>query len=109
MVFSKDIGDVLDVGETVVGFVPLPFDVASRLPLPGLMHRFDHCRPVNDPVRLDLEFSAKLMSEGRIAAARIFHATMPAKAEDAAMMTAAIDQAFGTTATELVVWTIGLI
>jgi ABC-type uncharacterized transport system auxiliary subunit len=34
---------------------------------------------------------------------------MPAKAEDAAMMTAAIDQAFGTTATELVVWTIGLI
>ncbi len=61
-----------------------------------------------DPVA-EVEFSAKIMSEGRIAAARIFHATMPAKADDAAMMTAAIDQVFGTTATELVVWTIGLI
>ena len=55
----------------------------------------------------DVEFSAKIMAEGRISAARIFHAAVPAKAKDAATMTAAMDQAFGMTATDLVLWTIG--
>ncbi len=58
----------------------------------------------------DVEFSAKILGEGgRISSARIFRATVPAKAADAAAEAAALDQAFGTAATELVAWTADII
>jgi phospholipid/cholesterol/gamma-HCH transport system substrate-binding protein len=54
----------------------------------------------------DLEFTAKILTDnGRIVAARIFHATAPARASDAAAAAAALDEAFNTAAIELVAWT----
>jgi len=55
----------------------------------------------------EVELSAKLVGDnGRIAAARIFRASVPVTPADAAVAAAALDQAFGKVATELVVWTL---
>lgn len=58
----------------------------------------------------EVEFSAKIVADdGRIIDARIFHATVPSLAADAPSAAAALNEAFGKTATELVVWASALI
>jgi phospholipid/cholesterol/gamma-HCH transport system substrate-binding protein len=53
----------------------------------------------------EIEFAAKIVSDqGRIIGAKVFRARVPAKALNAASAAAALDQAFGTCATELVNW-----
>jgi phospholipid/cholesterol/gamma-HCH transport system substrate-binding protein len=54
----------------------------------------------------NVEFSAKILGDkGRIVNARIFRATVHAEVTDAAGAAAALDEAFGKVATELVSWT----
>lgn len=54
----------------------------------------------------EVEFAGKVLDgNGRILETRIFRATQPAAAADAPAATAALDQAFGKVATELVAWT----
>jgi phospholipid/cholesterol/gamma-HCH transport system substrate-binding protein len=54
----------------------------------------------------EVEFAAKIAdTKGRIIATRTFRATVPADVKDAASAAAALDRAFGQTATELVTWT----
>jgi phospholipid/cholesterol/gamma-HCH transport system substrate-binding protein len=54
----------------------------------------------------DVELAGKVLDgKGRIIDTRVFRATTPAAATDAAAVTAALDQAFGKAATELVLWT----
>jgi phospholipid/cholesterol/gamma-HCH transport system substrate-binding protein len=56
--------------------------------------------------KAEVEIAAKVLGrEGRIIAARIFHASVPVKSTGAAAAAAAIDAAFGSVATDLVVWT----
>lgn len=58
----------------------------------------------------EIEFAAKILGpDGRILDARIFRAAAPAKAADASAAAAALDQAFGKAAIELVVWVAGVI
>ncbi|MCC6947368.1 MAG: MCE family protein [Bradyrhizobiaceae bacterium] len=58
----------------------------------------------------EIEFGAKIVDkDGRIVQSRIFRATAPAKAVDAAAAAAALDQAFSKAVTELVEWTLGAI
>ena len=58
----------------------------------------------------EVEFSAKVLGDnGKIIDAKIFRATVPAAAADAPAAAAALDNAFGKTAAELVVWAAGLI
>ncbi len=58
----------------------------------------------------EIEFAAKILGDNsKIIDARIFRATVPAKAVDAAAAAAALDEAFGRAATELVLWTSDLI
>ncbi len=58
----------------------------------------------------DAEFAAKIVGDnGRIIGTRIFHATVPTKETTAPAAVAALDEAFGKIATELVVWTAGVI
>jgi phospholipid/cholesterol/gamma-HCH transport system substrate-binding protein len=65
--------------------------------------------PASEPVG-QVEFAAKILGQdGRILDARIFRAAAPAKAADVAGAAAALDQAFGKAATELVVWVAGVI
>lgn len=53
----------------------------------------------------DVEFTAKIAdTKGRIVATQTFRATVPADVKDAATAAAALDQAFGKTAAELVGW-----
>jgi phospholipid/cholesterol/gamma-HCH transport system substrate-binding protein len=53
----------------------------------------------------EVEFSAKILAEnGRIVDARIFRATAPSVSPDASAAAAALNEAFGKTAVELVVW-----
>lgn len=62
-----------------------------------------------DPVA-DVEFSAKILGDGgKIVAARIFHASVPAKGVESPAAPAAINEAFGKVATDLVVWASGKI
>jgi len=57
-----------------------------------------------------IELSAKLVGDnGRIKASRVFRNSLPAQLTDAASAAAALNQAFGKVATELVVWTAGAI
>jgi phospholipid/cholesterol/gamma-HCH transport system substrate-binding protein len=57
-----------------------------------------------------VELSAKLVGEGgRIKASRVFRSTEPAKITDAAAAAAALNEAFGKVAKEIVVWTAGAI
>jgi phospholipid/cholesterol/gamma-HCH transport system substrate-binding protein len=60
-----------------------------------------------DPIA-DVEFSAKIVANGRIINAKVFHATVPTKAIDAPMAVAALSEAFGKAATELVLWASGV-
>jgi phospholipid/cholesterol/gamma-HCH transport system substrate-binding protein len=54
----------------------------------------------------EVEFSAKVLSgDGRIVGARLFHASVPAQGTDASAAATALDSAFGSTVTDLVVWT----
>ena len=54
----------------------------------------------------EVQFSAKVLGlDGRIIAARIFHARVPARGTEPDAAAAAIDAAFGKVAVELVVWT----
>ena len=63
----------------------------------------------SEPVA-EVEFSAKILGQdGRILDARIFRAAAPAKAADAPAAAAALNEAFGKAATELVVWVAGVI
>ncbi len=56
----------------------------------------------------EIEFAAKIVSDqGRIIGAKVFQASVPAKALNAASAAAALDQAFGKCATELVIWAAG--
>ena len=58
----------------------------------------------------EVEFSAKILGDnGKIVDARIFHASVPATAADAPAAAAALDNAFGKAAVELVVWASALI
>ena len=58
----------------------------------------------------EVEFSAKILGDnGKIVDARIFHATVPAATADAPAAAAALDDAFGKAAVELVVWASALI
>jgi phospholipid/cholesterol/gamma-HCH transport system substrate-binding protein len=58
----------------------------------------------------EVEFSARILGDnGRIIDARIFRATVPAASADAPAAAAALNDAFGKTAVELVVWASGLI
>jgi phospholipid/cholesterol/gamma-HCH transport system substrate-binding protein len=58
----------------------------------------------------EIEIGAKIMDEdGKIVATRLFRATAPAGAIEAAAAAAAIDVAFGKTMTELVRWAIGIV
>jgi phospholipid/cholesterol/gamma-HCH transport system substrate-binding protein len=58
-----------------------------------------------DPVA-NVEFSAKILkNDGKILDARIFQATVPAKAVTAPAAAAALNEAFGKVATEIVAWT----
>jgi len=53
----------------------------------------------------EVEFSAKILADnGKIVDARIFRATVPAATADAPAAAAALNEAFGKTAVELVVW-----
>ena len=62
-----------------------------------------------DPVA-DIEFAAKVLSnDGRIVEARVFRASVPAKATNAAAAAAALDEAFGKCATDLALWAFGII
>jgi phospholipid/cholesterol/gamma-HCH transport system substrate-binding protein len=57
-----------------------------------------------------VELSAKLVGEGgRIKASRVFRSTEPAKITDAATAAAALNEAFGKVAKEIVIWTAGAI
>jgi len=54
-----------------------------------------------------VEFSARIISEkGGVAGARIFKVSVPAKSTKAADAVAALNDAFGKAATDLVVWTV---
>jgi phospholipid/cholesterol/gamma-HCH transport system substrate-binding protein len=54
----------------------------------------------------EVEFAARLLaSDGKIIDARIFRASVPAGAADAAAAAAALNEAFGKAAVELVAWT----
>lgn len=56
----------------------------------------------------EVEFAAKIVSDqGRILSAKVFRASAPARALNAASAAAALDQAFGQCATELVNWAVG--
>jgi phospholipid/cholesterol/gamma-HCH transport system substrate-binding protein len=58
----------------------------------------------------EVEFSAKILGDnGKIVDAQIFHASVPATAADAPAAAAALDNAFGKAAVELVVWASALI
>jgi phospholipid/cholesterol/gamma-HCH transport system substrate-binding protein len=57
-----------------------------------------------------VEFSAKILGQdGRIVASRTFNATAPVADESVGAAVKALDQAFGRTATDLIVWIGGLI
>ncbi|MHB8886439.1 MAG: ABC-type transport auxiliary lipoprotein family protein [Methylovirgula sp.] len=52
-----------------------------------------------------IDFTAKILSkDGKIVGARLFHAEAPAKSVDAADAAAALNEAFGKVATDLVEW-----
>jgi phospholipid/cholesterol/gamma-HCH transport system substrate-binding protein len=54
----------------------------------------------------EVEFSAKLVNnDGQIVGAKVFHASVPVSAIEAPAAAAALNAAFATTATDLVVWT----
>ncbi len=59
----------------------------------------------------EVEISAKIVAEGsgRIIAAHIFRATIPASSAQGAAAIAALDAAFGKVATDVVLWTTRLI
>jgi phospholipid/cholesterol/gamma-HCH transport system substrate-binding protein len=58
----------------------------------------------------ELEFAAKIMSDnGRIVEAKVFRSTVPVKEMNASSAAAALDEAFGKCATDLVVWAAGVI
>ena len=57
----------------------------------------------------EIEFAAKIVSDqGRIIGAKVFRASAPTKASNAASAAAALDEAFGKSATELVIWAAGV-
>jgi phospholipid/cholesterol/gamma-HCH transport system substrate-binding protein len=57
----------------------------------------------------EIEFAAKIVSDqGRIIGAKVFRASAPAKALNAASAAAALDEAFGKCATALVIWAAGV-
>ena len=60
---------------------------------------------VGDGATASVEFSAKILEKsGKIAGTRIFHATAPLAALEAASAAAALNEAFGKAAVELVLW-----
>jgi len=62
-----------------------------------------------DPMA-EIEFAARLLSDnGRVVEAKVFRASVPLTAMNASSAAAALDQAFGTCATELVNWAAGII
>jgi phospholipid/cholesterol/gamma-HCH transport system substrate-binding protein len=65
---------------------------------------------VAEPVpEAQVAFTAKILAKsGEIVAAHLFKANAPAKATDAASAAAALNEAFGKTATELVNWATGV-
>jgi len=63
-----------------------------------------------ETVAAHVEFGAKILSDnGRIIGSRTFEATVPAKDANTPAAVAALDAAFGKVATELVIWTAGLL
>jgi phospholipid/cholesterol/gamma-HCH transport system substrate-binding protein len=57
----------------------------------------------------DVGFAARIISaQGRIIDARLFQASVPAKGSNATAAAAALDEAFGKCATELVLWAAGV-
>ncbi len=57
----------------------------------------------------DVELSAKILGDGKILDAHIFRATVPAKSAEAPAAPAAINEAFGKAATDLVKWVRGVV
>ena len=52
----------------------------------------------------EVEFSAKILADGRITKTRIFHTTAPTKGMEAPAAVAALNEAFARAATGLVIW-----
>jgi phospholipid/cholesterol/gamma-HCH transport system substrate-binding protein len=60
---------------------------------------------VSPALTAEVEFAGKVVdNKGRIVATRVFHATAPAAADGAPAAAAALDQAFGKAAADLVLW-----
>jgi phospholipid/cholesterol/gamma-HCH transport system substrate-binding protein len=60
--------------------------------------------------RAEVEFTAKILAaDGHIVDARILHASVSVGSTDASAAAAGLDEAFGKAATELVLWTSGVI
>jgi phospholipid/cholesterol/gamma-HCH transport system substrate-binding protein len=57
----------------------------------------------------EVEFSGKIVQNGRVTAARLFRATVPFSDVDPAQATKALSTAFTKAVTELVGWTLGVI
>ena len=58
----------------------------------------------------EIEFAARILSDnGRIVEAKVFRAAVPTKEMNAPSAAAALDEAFGKCATELVVWAASVI
>jgi ABC-type uncharacterized transport system auxiliary subunit len=56
---------------------------------------------------IEIEFSAKLMVDGRVAGARIFKATRPTDVKSSQAVARSFNEAFEVLMSELVVWTLG--
>jgi phospholipid/cholesterol/gamma-HCH transport system substrate-binding protein len=53
----------------------------------------------------NVEFSARILGEGgRVVGAKVFRATAPSATTEAAAVAAALDEAFGKLAIQLVLW-----
>ncbi|MFC5068072.1 ABC-type transport auxiliary lipoprotein family protein [Flaviflagellibacter deserti] len=56
-----------------------------------------------------LEFSAKVMADGKVVAARVFKAAAPTKTDNAATVAKSFDTAFRGVVSDLVSWTLGVL
>jgi phospholipid/cholesterol/gamma-HCH transport system substrate-binding protein len=92
---SKYVGAVARPLEGLAADYQLVIDIRSFQILSG---------PDGSPMA-QVEFAAKVVGDGKIVGSRAFSATAPSPDVRAAAAAAAIDQAFGKAATDLVVWT----
>jgi len=90
----------------LLGSVTRPMDAVSADHQLQIDIRSFQITILPEPVA-DVELAARLLAnDGKVIDARIFHATVPAGAADAAAAAAALNEAFGKVAVELVTWTL---